>query len=257
MKKYIFLAILIFICLSNIKITAQVNTEKYRTPLETLGFSGYGKIDISAQTGNTDLQEMNLSGRLDWENKSTHIFLIGQGEYGWKDKISFSDQALLHLRYVHSLNSFLKGEIFTQVNYDKAILLDFRSLEGAGLRIKIFKDSVNEFWFGTAYMFEHEKYKLPPNSVHKHVENISRWSNYLSYNLYINDNAQLLSVIYYQPAFSNFNDNRILTETSLLVNITDKLGITAGFNLRYDSKPPDTIKSTDTKTTFGFIYKFY
>ncbi len=250
-----FIFFLIFIICFDIK--AQVNTEKYRNPLEAKGFSGYGKIDISAQTGNTDLQEMNLSGRLDWENKTTHIFIIGQGEYGWKDKIAFSDQALLHLRYVHTLNSFLRGEIFTQVNYDKAILLDFRSLAGAGLRVKIFKDSVNELWYGTAYMFEHEKYKLPSNSIHKHVENISRWSNYLSYNLYINNNTQLLSVIYYQPAFNNFQDNRILTETSLLVNITNKLGITAGFNLRYDSKPPDTIKSTDTKTTFGFIYQFY
>lgn len=257
MKKYIYLIIIILLSLINYSIEAQVNTEKYRNPLEAKGFSGYGKIDISAQTGNTDLQEMNLSGRIDWENKTTHIFLIGQGEYGWKDKISFSDQALLHLRYVHSLNSVFKGEVFTQVNYDKAILLDFRSLAGAGFRVKIFKDSLNEFWFGTAYMFEHEKYKLPSNSIHKHIENLSRWSNYLSYNLYINDNTQLLSVIYYQPSLKNFSDNRILTETSLMVNITNKLGITVGFNLRYDSKPPDTIKSTDTKTTFGFIYRFY
>lgn len=247
------LSLLIF--LSTI-INAQVNTEKYRNENDTTGFSGFVQLNISAQTGNVDLQELDPTFRIDYKTQYTHSFAIILGEYGWKDQVAFSNQALFHIRHVHEISFPFEWEVFGQINYDKARLLLFRDLAGGGLRLNIYKNRSSKLWIGTDYMIEHEKYDLPSTAIHKVEQTVNRWSNYLNYSLKFKHDILFSVVIYYQPRFDLFNDLRILNDNNISVELVKNLALSVGFKLYYNSRPPDTIKNTDTKTELGFSFSF-
>lgn len=237
-------------------IYCQVNTEKYRSIEDSLGFAGIMKLDASIQTGNTDLQLIGSQILFDYKKPGSRILLILNGDYGWNNGEQFSNEALAHLRFVRSLNQSLKFEIFTQLNYDKSTLLLFRSLGGAGLRFKLFETKNSVFWFGSAYMLEYERYSAPRRFINKKKILANRWSNYLTYNLTIQKNVSISSVIYYQPRFDLWRDTRILADNSLIVNLSNSLSLSVDFDLRYDRFTPVGIKEVDTKSKVGFIYSF-
>lgn len=251
MKKTFFL---LFICTQI--LYSQVNTEKYRYIEDSLGFSGLIKLNASIQTGNTDLQVLGSNILLEYKKPVSAIFLIFNGDYGWNNGEQFSNLALTHLRFVQTLNSDIKFETFAQINYDKSLLLLFRALGGAGLRFKLFETKNSVFWFGSAYMLEYERYSAPRRYINKEKILASRWSNYLAFNLSIQKNVGISSVIYYQPRFDLWRDTRILSENSLLVNLSRNFSLSVDFDLRYDRFTPVGIKKVDTKTKIGFIYNF-
>ena len=234
----------------------QVNTEKYRNLKDSLGLSGVIKLDASIQTGNTDLQELGSEINLNYKKSPSTLLLILKGDYGWKNEEQFSNEALAHLRFVHEINPDLKFEAFTQINYDKSLLLLFRALGGAGLRFKLFESNNSILWLGTAYMLEYERYEKPREFIDKKNITANRWSNYLSYNLSIQKNVSLSSVIYYQPRFDLWKDERILIENSLIVNLSDSFSLSVEFDLRYDRYPAIGIKDTDTNSKIGFVFNF-
>ncbi len=254
MEKFVSKILVLFFL--NSVLFAQINIEKHRKTGMDLGFSGLANISISAKTGNKDIQEIDLEGRIDYQGEMFYTFAVAQGEYGWQGGKEFSNQALLHLRYVHGLFNRIKLEIFTQMDYNKARLLLFRSLAGAGLRFNLIKSKTSSLSFGIAGMAEHEKYDLPVTAVHPVTTSVFRISNYLAYRLKLNGTASLASVIYYQPKAGEFKDSRILSENSLRVKISKRVSLSAEFNLRYDRKPPDGKKALDTKTKFGFSVSF-
>ncbi len=251
-----FVSKILFLLFVSSSMFAQVNIEKHRKTETDLGFSGLANISISAKTGNKDIQEIDLEGRIDYQAEKFYAFAVAQGEYGWQGGKEFSNQALLHLRYVHNLNKQIKLEVFTQIDYNKARLLLFRSLGGIGLRFNLIKSKVSSLSYGIAGMTEHEKYDLPETAIHPVTTSVFRISNYLAYRLRLNGNASIASVIYYQPKADEFKDSRILSENSLHVKISKRVGLSVEFNLRYDRKPPDGKKALDTKTKFGFSISF-
>jgi len=248
-------AVLLFFIFTQI-LFSQVNTEKYRHFGDSLGFSGIIKLDASIQTGNTDLQQLGSEVRLDYKNSSSIILLILNGDYGWNNGEQFSNEALAHLRFVQALNPNLKFEVFTQINYDKSLLLLFRALGGGGLRFKLFDDQTSVLWFGSAYMLEYERYSAPRRVIDKKKILANRWSNYISYNLSVQKDVSVSSVIYFQPRFDKWKDIRILTENSLLVNLSSNFTLSVDFDIRYDHYTPAGIKEIDTNSKVGFIYNF-
>jgi Protein of unknown function, DUF481 len=231
---------------------AQVNIEKYNNLNDDFGIKGSISLYASVRTGNTDIQEFGLDGRVKFKGKQFYSFLIGQGEYGWNKGEEYSNNALLHFRYLRELNKIFKPEFFAQINYNKSRLLLFRSLAGVGLRFDLISDSLNQLTFGSAYMYEFENLDLVQSSKQTEKTYHHRWSNYLSFSSSITSNTRLAIVVYAQPRFDNFNDLRILSENHLSVGLTDKLSLSLNFSLRYDSKPPEGIKDLDTNTKLGF-----
>ncbi len=248
MKKIIFFIILYGF--STVQYS-QVNIEKYNSVRGYQGFSGNLSFYISAKTGNTDIQEFGADTKLGYTGNNFHTLLIGQGTFGWKDGNQYSNNALLHLRYIRELNSIISPEIFSQIDYDKKRLLLFRSLIGGGVRLSFVTDSLKSLSYGTSYMFEYEKLDLPSNSKHLNKTYNHRWNNYLSYSNSVSSNSRISLAVYFQPRFDNFNDFRILSENFISVRISTKLALSLNFRLRYDSQPPDNIKNFDTSSSMG------
>lgn len=240
----------IFICLTSL-LFSQVNIEKYNRFDASLGVRGSLSFYASAKTGNTDNQQFGVDGRINYSSEKYHMFLIGQGEYGWNKGDEYSNNALLHFRYLREVKKYFEPEFFTQINYNKSRLLLFRSLAGVGLRLSIISDTASNFDFGTAYMYEYEKLDLPETFLHADKTYNHRWSNYISFSSIITKISRLSMVIYVQPKINDFSDIRILSENHFGVALTDRLSLSINFSLRYDSIPPDGINDLDTNSRVG------
>ena len=235
---------------------AQVNTEKFRTGHDSTGFSGNIGISATAITGNTDFQIINADTRFNYNWGSSYTFFVGDAGYGWQDKVAFSNQALAHLRHVQSLNDFLMVEFFLQFNYNKKRLLLSRELAGTGFRFRILTEKDLEIRYGLAYMFEHEEYDLPANSFHGRLTDANRISSYATFNILLKNGFTFTSVTYFQPRIVEWKDFKAISDNSFASEISPLIDITFGVSLRYDSRPPDTIKKLDTTTKFGLSLKF-
>ena len=198
MNKTIYFTLTLIFLVFNITF-AQVNTEKFRVDFDSTGFSGNVDIEGTAITGNTDFQLLSLDTRLNYNFGKDYIFFVGDAGYGWQDKVAFSNQALAHLRYVLSANNFLQFEFFTQLDYNKKRLLLSRELAGTGIRLKLLTTNSFKIRYGLAYMFEHEKYDLPENSIHGRVTNANRLSSYATFNAKVKNGFTFISVTYFQP----------------------------------------------------------
>jgi len=249
MKKILLLLTLLFFPF--IKIYGQVNIEKYKNLLNANRTSGNISLYIYARTGNTDIQQINAEGLLNYSSETFHTILIAKGDYGWKKGDEFSNNALLHLRYIHNLSNIINPELFTQIDYNKKRKLIFRYLFGGGIRITLIKNKKTNFVYGTSYMFEHENLNLDKFAKHPKTTYNNRWNNYFSYSNKISKTARISVIIYAQPMFKNFSDIRLLGENHLSVAISEKFSVSLDFSLRYDSIPPDDIKSVDTNSKVG------
>ncbi len=166
------------------------------------------------------------------------------------------DKILAHLRHVVTTGELLQIEFFTQFDNNKKRLLLERELLGGGLRFRILKTEHFKFRLGTAYMFENEKYNLPENSIHPHITSLHRFTSYITIKLDFDKTLSFISTTYYQPHIADFNDYKLFSENALLVDAGEVFDFFIKFNLRYDSKSPDTIKEFDTFSRIGFSFKF-
>ena len=249
------LKFLLLLSIFSITIHAQVNIEKYNKVNQSDGLFGNLSFYVSAKTGNTDIQEFGVDGRINYHKDSFNSFLIALGDYGWNNGKEYSNNALLHFRLIKETETFISPEFFAQINYNKKQLILFRSLIGVGVRAGLLSTENSNLTFGTAYMFEHEKLDLSPDNFHPSLTDHHRWSNYLSYTNSLTDNSTLSVIIYAQPRFDNFKDIRMLSENHLSVGLNEKVSISVSLGLRYDSKPPDTVKDLDTYTKIGLSIK--
>lgn len=235
---------------------SQINTEKFRMDFDSVGLTGVVDIDITAITGNTDLQFINLGGRLNYNWGESYTFMVADGGFGWDDGERIFDQALLHVRHVHSISELIQAEAFAQIDFNKSRLLTERELIGGGLRLRVLKSENVKLRIAASYFYEIERYDVPENSIHGKNLFANRISTYFTFEYEIKEDIKLISITYFQPQIGKLDDFRILSDNSLIIKLSSFVDLKTSFNLRYDAKPPETIKGTDTFTKFGFTFKF-
>jgi putative salt-induced outer membrane protein YdiY len=235
---------------------AQVNTEKYRNLKDDFGFAGTASLDAEINTGNNDKQEFGIEGHFNYNTSENLFLIILKGNYGFVNGQDYSDQALAHFRYLYKLSDVFNIEFFTQFDFNNDRLLLNRKLIGGGIRPVIFRTENSQMWCGISFMYEREKFDLPINSIHASTDNESRLSSYITYRLNIEKNLKLSSVIYFQPEIGSWDDIKVLSENSILVDVIKNVGLNIEINLRYDNRPPDTIKKLDTGTNIGVTISF-
>ena len=255
MNKTLFRTSLLMLSLY-ISVFSQVNTERYRESEDSVGLSGLINLEGILATGNTDFQLISLGGRLNYNWGDDYTFLVGDGGYGWDKGEAFVGQLFVHLRHVITTSDLLQIEFFTQFDNNKKRLLLSRELLGGGLRFRLVKSESFKFRLGSAYMFELEKYDLPENSIHPKETSLHRLSSYSTFEYQINKILSLISTTYYQPVFTEFSDYRLLSESALTIDVEKSFSFYIKINLRYDSRPPDTVKDFDTYSRIGFSFKF-
>ena len=245
----IFLSVISFSCLF-----AQVNTEKYRSSNDTLGFSLQSEIEATVQKGNVDFQEVSVETISQYKLDNSKYLLIVSGDFGWEDGESFSNAVLFHVRNIREISRSLKLELFGQIDYDAEHLLIWRALAGIGTRVQLFSEKSSESWMGNSLFFEREEYDLMPSAKHPSQTNGIRFNTYLTLGKKLKDFFTWHGVIYYQPKIDKWNDFKLIAETGLVIEIEDKISLSIGFNYRFDNAPADGIEKNDYKTEMGLLF---
>ena len=247
---------MLVIILAASQATAQVNVETLRRDEDQEGFSGSIGLDLSTRTGNVELVMFGIGGRMDYVGDNVTTFLVGSGDFGWQGEERFSNESLLHLRQVYRRGSRFRPEAFVQVNHDRSRLLTFRGLVGGGLRIGVYRGAAVRFWWGSDYMFEHERLNLGSNAVHPSRPSVHRWSNYLTLKARFGEQTVLAWAAYIHPRVDDVDDVRILSEARLVVELSHPVSLVVSHHLRYDSRPPEGTVSLDTAGKSGIAVEF-
>tara|TARA_B100001123_G_scaffold412817_2_gene510530 strand:- start:211 stop:972 length:762 start_codon:yes stop_codon:yes gene_type:complete len=236
--------------------SAQVNVEALRRDDSPLGYSGAFGGDVTLRTGNVDLIQLGLNGRLYRVTESVTSLLVGNGGLGLLGGDRFASSGLLHLRQTYRHKKTISPEWYGQLNYDLPQLLNFRVVTGGGARTSFASGVWGQFGMGLTLMLEHERLDLPRTAIHDDKTTLMRGSYFLTLRAVPNENFVLTSTVYLQPALGDFGDFRTLANIRLATSITDALDLTVSFDLRYDSKPPDGIGALDTSLRTGLRYTY-
>jgi hypothetical protein len=183
----------------------------------------------------------------------------------------FQNNWFLHFRFNYKLEKLFNSkafriETFFQSQYNELLEVSSRNLIGAGLRFKIISNEnedhnaeIDHFqwkklkatirlYVGYAYMYEEEKSIAFDKRFYNH-----RNSSYLSFNFVsANGLVRIINTIYYQPLFSDFNDNRISEEFQVSYKISKSLSANSGFTYSLDSVTPQNNREYTSYLSFGF-----
>jgi hypothetical protein len=249
-------ALLVVALLLPTHVLGQVDIESLRPEGAPEGVSGTLGGDLTVKTGNTDLVETDLSSRLDWVQGDASTLFVAQGGLGLLGDENFSSSGLAHLRHTRWLGDRIAPEAYAQVNYDRPLLLDFRTLVGAGLRVRLSRGDWGTFGAGVSVMLEDEWLDLPPSATHPDRTRRVRNSTFLTARLAGGDAFVVSSTAYVQPAIEDPGDLRILGKLGVASSLTDRLALTVSLDLRYDSGPPDGLAALDTRLKTGVTFTY-
>lgn len=237
--------------------SAQVNIEALRRDAGTSGFSGALALNLEMHTGNTDLKEIGLEGRLDFDHPRVNTFVLARNDFGWEQGERFADEGLIHLRQHYPLHGRIGFEAFTQYNYDTTYRLDARALAGGGVRFHLAGSDAFQLWEGAAAFLEHERLsELQEGDDHPERSTVIRWSHYLSSRFAVNDRVVSTCTVYLQPLWNGIGDTRVLGELNLEIDLAGPLVLALNFVMRYDSRPPEGVSKLDTVLENGLAVTF-
>ena len=250
-------AVYLSLILAAAQASAQVNIEALRGNAGSSGFSGALAVNLEMHTGNTDLKEIGLEGRLDFDHPRVNTFVLARNDFGWEQGERFADEGLIHLRQHYPLHGRIGLEAFTQYNYDTTYRLDRRVLAGGGLRFHLVGSEAFQLWEGASAFMEHERLsELQEGDGHPERSTVVRWSHYLSSRFAVNDRVVSTCTVYLQPLWNGIGDTRVLGELNLEIDLAGPLVLALNFVMRYDSRPPDGVNKLDTVLENGLAVTF-
>jgi len=165
---------------------------------------------------------------------------------------NFDNSLVSHLRYNYRFHDRIAWEVFTQGQYNKVNLINFRGLLGTGPRVKLTNSENYKFYLGTLAMFEYEEVDDGVTPLQRNL----RGSSYLSFSLYPTERISMVSTTYYQPLFKQFSDYRISSESSLLVEMFTNFALKTTYRFIYDAVPAVGIPNSQYEFTTGITYSF-
>jgi hypothetical protein len=240
---------------------SQVNTEKYRkyyNPDKRFLFNAITTFSIKA--GNTEYTAFKGTGRIDYNGKKFDNFLVGNFEYKNTSENTIENQGFLHWRGIWQFKPRTSWEFFLQRQYDEFTDLNARNLVGTAIKYRLIefessRDSTNtlDINISTGFMYETEEYEVENQKINKFL-----WRNttFLSIDWLITEKLNLTGVIYYQPAFADFNDFRVAADAGFEFAIAKSLFFIFNLTYRYNSVPVKDVKPYDVSIDNGIRLKF-
>ncbi len=231
-----------------VSASAQVNTERMRGALGE--DAAVLTVDASASlaTGNTEFLQVGLGGRAD-VRVGPHVgFLVGRLDLAQNDDRAFVDQSFAHLRYNRTVAPRLVAEAFAQVQRNRQERLDARTLVGAGLRYELVQTDSVGLAVGATPMLEVE---VLDDALGGEQAAVGRVSSYLAGRVALASGASLTAVAYVQPRVDAPGDVRVLSQLALTVGLSRWVRLRVRADLRFDSRPPAGVETTDFRIENG------
>ncbi len=217
------------------------------------GFSGSLYGSFQQKRGNTDKDEAEYGGRIQYDTNQTITWLQGSVEHDEASGTTTDDNAFAHLRHIHQIfNPDWAWEFYGQLKQDEFKNLKDRTLFGTGVRYKVVDSaSYGKLFFGLSAMDERIKYNEIDPDEHNY-----RMSSYLSYNYVVNNTFELSYMGYYQPKIDNSSDYMTASMAEMTIHLTKVFDLSYLAEYDYDSDPGSNVKQTDTRQRLAFVYRF-
>ncbi len=219
------------------------------------GFSGsaYGSFQISR--GNTDKDEAEYGGRIQYDTNKTITWIQGSVENDKANGQPNADNAFVHLRHIHQLfDPDWAMEFYTQLKQDKFKNLRKRTVFGTGPRYKLADSKrYGKLFAGLSLMDERIGYTEDEIDPYEHNY---RASSYLSYKMSVNRSLELSYLGYYQPKLDNGSDYLTASSAELTIHLTRVLDLSYQLEFDYDSQPAHDVVKRDTRQKLSFVYRF-
>ena len=236
---------------------AIVNVEDMRPGQPKTGVSGNLDLSISGKNGNTDKQETGIGGRIQRHHDGKTSFLVISYDYGKNNDIRNTNKTFIHGRHIHQLQPKLAWEFFEQAEKNEFTRLSLRWLIGGGLRLTVAEQAERvSLYLGIGAFYSRERLKNKIGFTDNGVETFNRGNFYLSYKHKINDQLSIISTTYYQPRLGRTEDYRALEQAGVAVKMTERLSLKLSLDIAHDSRPPQTVKKTDSAYKTALSYRF-
>jgi hypothetical protein len=247
-----YFVLLIVLCFSLSSSAQILNVESLRRVTDTSGFSGTTSLRFSLKRNTRDFfiiaSNIHLQYKMD-----PHLFLF-------KTDVAFEqiegqqleNGLISHIRYNYRLYEQIKWEVFLQGQNNKITLIDFRGLIGTGPRFKLSTSENYKFYLGTLLMYEYEHL----NDGITPIQRDFRGSAYFSLSLYPLETLSFSSTTYYQPQLSELNDYRISSQSTLLIDVFEKIAFLINYTFTFDTFPAVGVPNSQYEFTTGLAYSF-
>jgi len=219
------------------------------------GLSGSAYGSFQKKRGNTDRDESEYGGRIQFDTKTTITWLQGEIEHDESGDTTTDDNAFMHLRHIHQIfNPSWALEFYGQLKKDKFKNLQQRKLMGMGPRVKLADSKeYGKLFFGLSLMDERVNYTQDTVDADEH--NL-RLSSSLSYKIGVDDNLDFSLLGYYQPKLDEGSDYLATSLAELTMHLTKVIDLSYLVEFDYDSRPPSSIEKTDLRQKLSFVYRF-
>jgi putative salt-induced outer membrane protein YdiY len=230
-----------------------VNIEKKRKG-EQDGFAGALSFGFNLMDNGKNISQFKNNIDLQYKKGASTIILLNDLNLIRVDEDDLVNSGFQHLRYNYTVkdSSFLTFEAFVQHQYNTIKLMERRFLLGGGPRFRLVNREKVEFIIATLGMYEYEQRS---DSLKTTLE-FARIASYASITWDIRENLSFKNITYYQPAFTNFDNYRVSSETSLGLQISDALTFKIALQTTYDSNPPENVQELFYNWQNALVYKF-
>ena len=222
---------------------------------KTEGFSGALYGSFQKKRGNTEKDEAEYGGRIQYDTNKTITWLQGEAEKDKAKDYVTDDNAFIHLRHIHQVyNPAWAMEAYVQLKKDRFKNIQQRTLFGLGPRYRL----LNSKRYGKSFMgisILDEKVDYSENLFDPNEHN-TRISTYLSYKIPVNSRFELSYLGYYQPKLDNGSDYMTSSKAEMTIHLSKVFDLSYLIELDYDSQPARGVNTTDTNQRLSFIYRF-
>ncbi len=224
-----------------------VQLDKIKTiNLFELSYRGNIGLGGSATSGNTSTETINGSGTLT-VNKGWHRFILdGRANRGKADGEITAQNAALNTRWDYFLSKRAYIPFINFLEYDKFQDLSLRSTSIIGVGYDLLDRRANFLTVAVGPTAVYQNFRFEPSMVIPGFSWQPRW------NLeFLGGDLKLWHVHTGTRDIGRDNGVRLNTNQGISISIYKDLSIRFEYNVRYNSKPADGRKTTDTTIIFG------
>ena len=221
-----------------------------------LGFGGEYK------SGNVNTTTFHNSGGME-RNDSTLAFDANYAiVYGMKDKVVYDKSLTANMKF--DLWQYSRWSPFVLMTYynNKFKGYEYKLSFLAGVKYRLFWNKNCDYSVSAAYVYDYVYYfKYDENGLIPESERLKPQVNRLSLRFKarqkITDAVMLNHTTFYQPSFTDFANDYIVTSiTSLSTQISKHLSLDLSFNYEYHSLVPKGVAKQDIITTAALKLNF-
>lgn len=239
-----------------------------------------GSVTGSAdwREGNSTRLTLGLAPVARWRGGDHLVIGVVRGELFRAADGEFDRKTFEHVRYRYIVSDRVLAEVFVQHEYNEVRRLDVRALVGFGPRLQLVDADKLQVGVGVGYMLEYERlqgsWKIDDEADVGERDVLGhRISSYLTGSYELEESRlQLVQTLYAQPLLTSPGDVRLLSESLLVVKVTQSISLSTSFTLALDSRPPfedcdpgmctgddgapDEVEAFDTALKTSLTYSF-